>query len=75
MSTTDPNALDDGYTPPIILNPSVNTIQNQQSLAVIFTVIVGFFVVFFLVEIFVVKLIMGSERWEKVKCILNRVRR
>ncbi|KAJ3415482.1 hypothetical protein HDV05_004924 [Chytridiales sp. JEL 0842] len=59
--------LGDGNTPPIFLDPMVNSPQNQRSLATIFSVIVGFFVVFFLIEIFVVKWITGTERWEQIK--------
>ncbi|KAI9350776.1 hypothetical protein BDR26DRAFT_851491 [Obelidium mucronatum] len=53
----------DGNTPPMFLNPSINTSENQASIAMVIGLFVSFFPIFYFFQIVVNRWVLGQEKW------------
>ncbi|ORY43623.1 hypothetical protein BCR33DRAFT_738380 [Rhizoclosmatium globosum] len=56
-----PYVSPDGNTPPFILNPSINTPENQRSIAFVIGIFVAFFPIFYFFQIVVNKWALGLQ--------------
>ena len=57
----------DGNNPPMLLDPIFKNAGNQTIVAIILSLIVVFCVFFLAFEIFLLKYLLGKEKWEEVK--------
>ncbi|KAJ3401349.1 hypothetical protein CcCBS67573_g02636 [Chytriomyces confervae] len=55
----------DGSTPPMFLNPAVNTLENKATIALTVSVFVSVFPVFYFFQVFVVRWFLGQEKWSQ----------
>ncbi|KAJ3125127.1 hypothetical protein HK100_010967 [Physocladia obscura] len=55
----------DGNTPPMIMNPSIDTPENQASIAIVIGLFVSVFPIFYVFQIVVNRWLLGEEKWAK----------
>ncbi|KAJ3237757.1 hypothetical protein HDU81_008996 [Chytriomyces hyalinus] len=55
----------DGSTPPMFLNPAVNTLENKATIALTVSLFVSIFPVFYFFQVFVVRWFLGQEKWSQ----------